>query len=73
MKSHTFRKVVYLLQQITHRNSSNNVELMAMEARDAVISKSLRQHLLDLADNPAHFEEDEIFLEMLLKELKLEV
>ena len=73
MQSHRFRKVIRLLQQITHHTSSFNAEVLAMEARDFVISKTLRHHLLDFADNPAHFEEDDVFLEQLIKELKLEI
>ena len=73
MRSRKFRKVIYLLQQVTHHTSTDDVEVLAMEARDFVISKSLRNHLLDLAENSVHFEQDEIFLEQLIKELKLEL
>ena len=73
MRNSMFREVTDLLKEITHNTSSKKVEVLAMEARDVVISKTLRNRLLDFADNPAHFEEYERFLEQLIRELKLEL
>lgn len=72
MQNFRVREVISLLQQITHRKSDDLVSL-ALEARDAVVSKRLRSRLLDFAERPAYYEDDEVFMDLLIRDLKLEL
>lgn len=69
--NYKLRKILCLLQQLTHSNSIVGEELY-LEAKD-LLSESLANRIFELTCNPAQFEDDDVFLDGVIQDLKNEV
>lgn len=69
--NYKLKKILCLLQHLTHSNSTDGEELY-LEAKD-LLSESLANRIFELTCNPAQFEDDDVFLDGIIQELKNEV
>ena len=69
--NYKLRKILCLLQHLTHVDSLDGVALY-LEAKD-LLSESLANRIFELTCNPAKFEDDDDFLDGIIQDLKNEV
>ena len=69
--NYKLKKILCLLQHLTHSNSTDG-EKLYLEAKD-LLSESLANRIFELTCNPAQFEDDDVFLDGVIKDLKNEV
>ena len=73
MLSYRSSKVIRLLQQLTNHPSSTDVVQLCWEARELATSDLLCHHLLELAECPMRYDDDEGFLDTIIQELQYEL
>lgn len=70
-RNYKFKKIISLLQQLTHSNSVD-AEILYSESK-GLLSFSLDERLFEVISNPAKFEEEDEFLNDIIRDLKDEI